>query len=31
MENLLTSIPFVIVFFLTFQVFLWDSQEINDF
>jgi hypothetical protein len=31
MENLLTSVPFVIVFFLTFQVFLWESDQKSDF
>ena len=31
MENLLTSVPFVIVFFLTFQVFFWENEQKSDF
>ena len=27
MENLLISVPFVIVFFLVFQVFLWEADQ----
>jgi hypothetical protein len=31
MINIVIAVPAIIVFFLTFQVFFWENQEISDF